>query len=676
LHDTAWLATVCGMNLLGHETSPYLLLHADNPVHWRPWGQAALAEAAQRDVPVLLSSGYAACHWCHVMARESFQDASTAALMNEKFVCVKLDREERPEIDALYQQALARMGEQGGWPLTMFVSPQGAPFFGGTYYPPERKFGRPSFKEILEAVSSAWRDRRGEVLGQGARLLESLAPRQAAAPVDPAWLRQAANGLLMATDPIAGGLDGAPKFPNAPLYRLIAWDAHRTGNADAADAVALLLDNLCQGGIHDHLAGGVARYSVDARWLVPHFEKMLYDNAQLLDLLTFAHAMPHAALYRARAEEIFGWLVREMTVEGGAFAATQDAESEHEEGKWAVWTAEEIDAALGADAALFKRVYGVRPQGNFEGKTILHRLASMAYPHPQEALLASCREKLLRIRDARPQPRRDDKVLADWNGLMIAALARAGVVFGHADWIAAAARAFAAIATQLHAGGGKLFHGTRAGQAKHAGVLEDYGAMAGAAIALFEATGDGDYLTQAEAWLATVARDFADGTGAYLAAAQDAPDVPLRQRHGTDHATPSGNGLVADAMARLWLVTFDTRHHDACAALIAAFGQEITRGPHAHAYLLCAADLLAHGVSVVVSPGEGADALADAAARLADPAIVITRLTGAPLPENHPAAGKGPVSGRAAAYVCTAGTCQAPVTDPGALAEAVRRARA
>ncbi len=664
------------MNQLGHETSPYLLLHADNPVHWRPWGPDALAEAAQRDVPVLLSSGYAACHWCHVMARESFQDAATAALMNANFVCVKLDREERPEIDALYQQALARMGEQGGWPLTIFLSPQGAPFFGGTYYPPERKYGRASFKEILDAVSTAWRDRRGEVLGQGARLLESLAPRPAAGAVDPAWLRQAANGLLMATDPIAGGLDGAPKFPNAPLYRLIAWDAHRTGNADAADAVALLLDNLCQGGIYDHLAGGVARYSVDARWLVPHFEKMLYDNAQLLDLLGFAHAMPHGALYRARAEEIVGWLTREMLAEGGAFAATQDAESEHEEGKWAVWTSDEIDAALGADAALFKRVYGVRPQGNFEGRTILHRLASMAYPHPQEAVLDVCRAKLLRIRDARPQPRRDDKVLADWNGLMIAALARGAVVFGHAEWIAAAQRAFAAVTRLLDAGDGKLFHGYRAGAAKHAGVLEDYGAMAGAAIALFEATGTQDYLRHAEAWLATVAENFSDGTGAFLAAPHDAPDVPLRQRHGTDHATPSGNGLAADALTRLWLLTFDPRHRDACHSLINAFGQEIRRAPHAHAWLLCAADLLAHGVSVVISSGEGAAALADAAARLADPALVITRLSGAALPDGHPAVGKGPVDGRAAAYVCTAGTCQAPIADPALLAEAVRRARA
>jgi hypothetical protein len=663
------------MNLLAAETSPYLLLHAANPVHWRAWGPDALAEAARRDVPILLSSGYAACHWCHVMARESFEDEATAGLMNAAFVCVKLDREERPDIDALYQQALARLGEQGGWPLTIFLSPEGAPFYGGTYYPPERRYGRPAFREILDAVGSAWRDKRTAVLGQGAQLLALLAPPpRAPQALDAALLAPAANLLVQATDPIAGGLEGAPKFPNAPIFRLLAWHAARTGDADARDAVHLLLDNLCQGGIFDHLGGGVARYAVDARWLVPHFEKMLYDNAQLLELLALNHAAPHGGLYRARAEETVGWLLREMLAEGAAFAATLDAESEHEEGKFYVWQDSEIDAALGEDAALFKRVYGVRPQGNFEGKTILHRLASTAHPHPQEGRLAEARATLLRLREGRVRPNRDDKVLADWNGLMIAALARAGIVFGHPHWIEAAGTAFAFIARAMDAGDGKLFHSFRAGQARHAGMLDDYGAMAGAAIALFEATGEDAYLAHARTWLDTVARNFSDGAGGYFSAAADAPDVPARQRGAADNATPSGNGLVADALARLWLISFDPALHARCEALLAAFGAEAARSPAAHPYLLCAAGLLANGRSVVVSAGEGAADLADAAMRLADPSIVVTRLSGAALPADHPAASKGPVDGRAAAYVCTAGTCQAPVTDPAALARAARAA--
>jgi uncharacterized protein YyaL (SSP411 family) len=674
--STIRLIGLNAMNQLAAETSPYLLLHAGNPVHWCAWGPAALAEAARRDVPVLLSSGYAACHWCHVMARESFQDASVAALMNEKFVCVKLDREERPDIDALYQQALARMGEQGGWPLTMFVSPRGEPFFGGTYYPPDRRYGRPAFREILEAVSDAWATKRESVLHQGRQLLAALAPPpKPAQAIDPALLEPAGKLLVGATDPIAGGLEGAPKFPNAPIFRLLWWHAVRNQDPDARDAVALLLDNLCQGGIYDHLGGGIARYAVDARWLVPHFEKMLYDNAQFLDLLALAHALPHGPLYRARAAETVGWLLREMLAEGSAFAATLDAESEHEEGKFYVWQADEIDAVLGAEAALFKRVYGVRPQGNWEGKTILHRLAAMAFPHPQEPALDAAREKLFRAREPRIRPARDDKVLADWNGMMIAALARAAIAFDRPEWLLPARTAFDVVATRMDAGDGRLFHGFRAGKARHAGLLEDSAAMALAAIGLFEATGEPALLDHAAAWLDAAVRDFADGAGGYFTAAAGSPDVPARQRGAADNATPSGNGMMADALARMWLLTFDDRWRVLAEQLLAAFGAEVRRNPAAHPWLLCAADLLAHGVSVVVSAGDGAGALADAAARLSDPALVVTRVSSAVLPPQHPAQGKGPVAGRAAAYVCTAGVCQAPVTDAAELAASVQAAR-
>ena len=663
------------MNLLGAESSPYLLLHAANPVHWRPWGETALAEARRRDVPVLLSSGYAACHWCHVMARESFEDAATAALMNAKFVCVKLDREERPDIDALYQQALARMGEQGGWPLTMFISPDGAPLFGGTYFPPERRHGRPAFREVLEAVGNAWQGKRRELLAQGAAMLHALAPApRAEGGIDADLLAPVAGLLVGATDPVAGGLEGAPKFPNAPIFRLLAWHAARHADPDARDAVALLLDHLCQGGIYDHLGGGIARYSVDARWLVPHFEKMLYDNAQLLDLLASAHAYPNAALYRARADETVCWLLREMQAEGGAFAASLDAESEHEEGRFYVWQAAAIDAALGPAAALFRRAYGVRAQGNWEGRTILHRLGAISYPHPEEERLAGARAVLFRHRETRPRPARDAKLLADWNGLVIAALARGATVFDRPEWLAAAERAFAFLERALDAGTGRLFHSFHQGRAKHAGLLEDYGAMAGAAIALFEATGRAELLDRAAAWLATVDHGFADGAGGFYTAAA-APDVPARQRGAADNATPSGNGLVADASARLWLLIFDARHRVRAEAVLAAFGTEVRKNPAAHPWLLCAADLLANGVAVVVSDGEGAAALADAASRLGDPALVVTRPGAGKLPETHPASGKGPAARRAAAHVCTAGSCQLPAIDVASLAAAVRAAR-
>ncbi|WP_048863257.1 thioredoxin domain-containing protein, partial [Acidisphaera rubrifaciens] len=423
-------------NLLRDAASPYLLQHADNPVHWRVWGPDALAEAQALDRPILLSVGYAACHWCHVMAHESFEDAETAALMNALYVNIKVDREERPDIDHLYMSALHVLGEQGGWPLTMFLTPEGDPFWGGTYFPPTPRWGRPSFRQVLEGVAAAYHDKKDSIRHNTDMLRGALAAQAALRPgegIGPAALDAAGARLLGMTDRDQGGMRGAPKFPNPPIFRFLFQNDHRIGGTEGRAAVHLLLRRMSQGGIYDHLGGGYARYSTDGVWLVPHFEKMLYDNAQILELLALAHADAPDPLYPARAEETVGWMERDMTAAAdadgrAAFAASEDADSEGEEGRFYVWTEDEIAALLGADAAAFARAYDVQPGGNWEGHTILHRVTPPGTPD-EEARLAACRRRLLHARSARVRPGRDDKVLTDWNALAISGLVRAAAVF-------------------------------------------------------------------------------------------------------------------------------------------------------------------------------------------------------------------------------------------------------
>src|SRR5271165_717210 len=380
-------------NRLGAETSPYLLQHAENPVDWRPWGAEALAEAAAGNRPILLSIGYAACHWCHVMARESFEDADTAALMNRYFVPIKVDREERPDIDSLYMNALHALGEQGGWPLTMFAAPDGSPFWGGTYFPPEPRWGRPSFRQVLAGISEAYHTDHEMVAKNTTALRQVLARMSSVNPGDlpmPVHLDTVAAALLRLNDPEHGGLRGAPKFPNPPIFRFLWQNAFRTGTAEGQEALHLMLQRMSQGGIYDHLGGGYARYSTDAIWLVPHFEKMLYDNAQLLELLALAHAHRPDPLYAQRAEETVGWMVRDMTAERmpgrAAFAASEDADSEGEEGRFYVWTETEVDALLGDASTAFKRAYDVTPGGNWEGHTILRRITPGGSAEEEAAL--------------------------------------------------------------------------------------------------------------------------------------------------------------------------------------------------------------------------------------------------------------------------------------------------
>ncbi len=660
-------------NRLGEETSPYLLQHRDNPVHWQPWGEATLAAAKAADKPVLLSIGYAACHWCHVMAHESFEDPAIAGRMNELFVNIKVDREERPDLDQVYQHALALMGEQGGWPLTMFLTPDGEPFWGGTYFPPEQRWGRPGFLQVLEAISEAYTGKRDDVAKNVTTLRDALQrlgePHQGGI-ITRHQLDPIAERLLRETDQINGGIGTAPKFPQSGIFELLwrAWK--RTRQPPYRDAVLKALDAMCQGGIYDHLGGGFARYSTDARWLAPHFEKMLYDNAELVNLLTLVWQETRNPLYRERIEETLGWVAREMLTPGGGFASSLDADSEHEEGKFYVWSEAEIDAVLGERAALFKRFYDVTPQGNWEGHTILNRIALPALAdEATEHELAACRALLLQARAARVRPGWDDKVLADWNGLMIAAMAGAGIVFARPEWIATARAAFDFICAEMAAPDGRLLHSWRAGRARHPASVDDYANLCRAALALHEATGGDALIDRVRDWLAILDRHYRDpSSSAYFFSADDTPALIARAKTAADAATPAGNGTLVGVMARLAILTGDESYRRRGEAIVATFSGELGRNFFPLATLLNNAELLAEPVQVVVA-GAAGDAGFEALRRAAYSASLPNRIVSAAppgheLPADHPAQGKGLVAGRAAVYVCVGPVCSLPLTDP------------
>jgi len=658
-------------NLLGEATSPYLLQHAGNPVHWRPWGPEVLAEAKMRDCPILLSIGYAACHWCHVMAHESFENAETAGRMNALFVNVKVDREERPDIDHIYMTALHAMGEQGGWPLTMFLDPEGRPFYGGTYWPPEPRWGRPSFGQVLDSVAAAWRTRRATMEENGAAMEEHLAKLSAPSPgraLAPDDLTRVGDRLLGAIDPLHGGVGTAPKFPNAPIFRFFWNETFRRRDERFGDAVRALVEALNAGGIYDHLGGGYARYSTDAEWLVPHFEKMLYDNAQILELLALVHAHWPDPVFAERARETVGWLNREMRV-AEAYAASLDADQDGEEGAFYVWREAEIDAALGEASPAFKAAYDVRPGGNWEGRTVLRRIAPRGSPD-EEAALAEARAKLFALREARARPARDDKVLADWNGLAIAALARASAVFGEPKWFDDARRAYYFILRVLRSDDDGLLHAWRAARPGARALLDDYASMARAALALFEGSGYPDELETARRLAQEALDRFGDGEGGVYLTAADAADVPgARPRHAHDGATPSGVGLLLEVFARLWHLTGEPRWREAADGLTRAFSGA-PEGIGGSPLLLMGADWLERGGSVVVDgrlDDPLAQALAMAARRAPDPSLTVLRLDRRIWP-NGPPRGGLPRSASPVAMLCHGQTCSLPAATPEALA--------
>jgi len=674
-------------NMLAEETSPYLLQHKDNPVHWRPWNSITLALARREGKPILLSVGYAACHWCHVMAHESFEDDAIAGVMNELFINIKVDREERPDIDAIYQSALAMMGEHGGWPLTMFLTPDGEPFWGGTYFPAAARYGRPAFPDILKGVAEAFKTGNESITKNVAALrdgLKRLAKPEGGGELSIEKLNQVAAMALHSIDPLRGGTEGAPKFPQPAFFQFL-WRAYvRTGSPMFRDAVTVTLDHLCQGGIYDHLGGGFARYSTDVDWLVPHFEKMLYDNALLIELLTDAWQATRNPLYAARVSETVAWALSDMrSAEKGpfAFVSALDADSEGEEGKYYVWSEAEIDEILGKDAELFKQTYDVAGGGNWEGANILNRSAVLQLGPPDvEEKFRKCRDRLLKARAKRVAPQRDDKVLADWNGLMIAALAKAGAAFDAPEWIAAAEQVFTFVRdnmTKDDKSGGRLGHTWCAGKLRHPAVVDDYANMARAALVLLGVTGKADYLAHAQAWVKTADAHYwdADGKG-YFLGADDTADVIARSKPVHDNAVPSGNGIMAEVLARLYHLTGDAAVRDRADVLFHAVAAKETRQLIHQPTLLGAFELLETGQQVVIV-GDDDPATYKLCRAVFDAGLVnrtIARVApGAELPAGHPAHGKGLVKGRPAAYVCAGRTCGLPVTDAAALARDLAR---
>ena len=654
-------------NRLAQETSPYLLQHKDNPVDWWAWGPEALAEAKRSERPILLSVGYAACHWCHVMAHESFEDAATAHVMNDLFVNIKVDREERPDIDQIYMAALHHLGEHGGWPLTMFLTSDGEPIWGGTYFPKTSRYGKPAFVDVLREIARLFREEPQKIENNRSALMAQLnaAARQSGtATIGSAELDSAARQLGGLIDPVNGGTRGAPKFPQAALFELLWRGGLRTGEARYFAAVEITLDHICEGGIYDHLGGGFSRYSVDERWLVPHFEKMLYDNAQLLELLAVAHQRSGKPLYRQRARETVAWLEREMTTAEGAFSASLDADSEGEEGKFYVWSYDDILKELGADdGAFFARHYDVTPDGNFEGHNILNRLKPQPRSDEDEARLAALRAKLLAVRGSRVRPGLDDKVLADWNGLMIAALANAGLLLNEPSWLDMAARAFDFVARTMTRGD-RLGHSWRQGKLKFPGLASDFAAMIRAALALYEATGQKDYLDRALAWQHALDRDYANAeTGAYYLTAADAEGLVVRPAATTDEATPNHNAVAAQNLIRLAVLAGDDRWREKADRLIAGIAPLAVENLYMHMALLNALDLRLRAAQIVVT-GEGARRRRTAR-RGPRPALSRShrapRPLGDALPASHPARDKIKAASEPQAFVCVGETCSLPV---------------
>jgi uncharacterized protein len=662
-------------NRLADSTSPYLLQHADNPVDWWPWSPEAFAAARRRDVPVLLSVGYAACHWCHVMAHESFEDPDTAALMNEHFVSIKVDREERPDVDAIYMDATQAMTGHGGWPMTVFATPDGEPFFCGTYYPPTPRPGMASFRQVLTAVAEAWQERRDAVRRSGAEVVRQLTERSGGFGDRPAPsaddLTGAVEVLAEEYDAESGGFGGAPKFPPSMTLEQLLRHHARTGSATALRMVEGTTDAMARGGMYDQLGGGFARYSVDARWVVPHFEKMLYDNALLLRLYTHCWRSTGSMLARRAAHETADWIVRDLRTAEGGFASALDADSEGVEGKYYVWTRAELHDVLGVDDGDWAaEVFGVTDEGTFEhGMSVLQLRADPE----NRARYAAVRARLLAARAERVPPSRDDKVVAAWNGLAIAGLAEAGALFERPDLIEAAVDA-ARLLVDLHLRDGRLLRTSRGGRpGRNAGVLEDYGDVAEGFLTLYAVTGDETWLNRAGELLDVVLAHFADGRGGFYDTADDAERLVRRPQDPTDNATPSGQHAVAGALLSYGAYTGSARHLEAAEGALGAAQALARRYPRAAGWGLAVAEALADGPREVAVVGPLDDpatrTLHLTALRGTAPGAVVAlgdpaRVSGVPLLQDRPLVGRRP-----AAYVCRGFVCELPTTDPTKLAE-------
>ncbi|MHB8575583.1 MAG: thioredoxin domain-containing protein [Dehalococcoidia bacterium] len=680
------------MNRLADETSPYLLQHAHNPVDWYPWGEEAFAKARAEDRPVLLSVGYSACHWCHVMERESFENEAVARIMNDNFVSIKVDREERPDVDQIYMGAVQALTGRGGWPMTVFLTPEARPFYGGTYYPPEDRHGLPGFPRVLTAIADAYRNRREEVLRGVGNLMEHLEQGQGQpaqqSPLSVELLDRAAQSLTQQYDARFGGFGGAPKFPPSMSLEFLLRCWHRTRDARTLAMVEHTLRQMAGGGMYDQLGGGFHRYSVDQYWLVPHFEKMLYDNALLARVYLLAYQATGKAEYRRVVEETIDWVLREITDQCGGFYSTLDADSEGEEGKFYVWTPSEVEQALGpADAPAFMTFYDVTPEGNFEQQNILHvsrepdlpaRDSGMG-PTALEALLARGRQKLLDARAKRVRPGMDDKVLTAWNGLMLRALAEAARVLERDDYRAAAERNAEFVMVDLRQGD-RLLRSWKDGRAKLNGYLEDYAAYADGLVALYEATFEPRWLSEARALAdAIMSRFWDDERQAFYDTASDHETLIVRPRDFFDNATPAGNSLAVDVLLRLASLTGADAYARRAEAAIAPLAEVASRHTNGFGRLLCAADFQLAPVKEVVIIGREDDPATRALLRAVFTPYLPHKVVAGATPGDSDAVAatplledRGLVGSRPAAYVCEHFVCRMPVTDAEALARELR----
>ena len=685
-------------NRLAGETSPYLLQHAHNPVDWYPWGGEALERARVEDRPIFLSIGYAACHWCHVMERESFEDPGTAAYLNASFVSIKVDREERPDLDAIYMQAVQALTGSGGWPMSVFLTPDGRPFYGGTYFPNTRRHGLPSFRDVLEGVADGWRDQRADVERAGTGLASRLAPTtrlgDGPAPADPSILDGAVAALEAGFDPVNGGWGTPTKFPQPMALEFLLRRA-AAGDDRALALARRTLDQMAAGGIHDQLGGGFSRYATEPTWLVPHFEKMLSDNGQLARVYFHAWQLTREPGYLDVARSTLDFVAREMTLPDGVFAASLDADTDGEEGATYAWMAGEVSEALeaagrGADVELFAAAYDVTQGGNWEGRTILRRVATDAGLAARTGLpedqvrdrLAEARTVLLAMRDRRPQPARDDKALAGWNGLMLAAFADAATALTRqADAaLADAGRRYREIAERagerllavLPDEHGRLRRSWKDGQARHAGTLEDHACLADGLLALHEATGNERWFTAACALAETVLAHFVDPEGGFFDTADDAETLVARPRSLEDNALPSGNAMAVLVLLRLAALTGDGRYADAAEVALGLVGTAPARYPTAFAQWLLALDWRAGPVDEIALVGAPDD---PRLGRLLDVARAGYRPRQVIAVAPDPASSEVPllqarftIRGLPTAFVCRGFACRQPVTEPEALA--------
>jgi uncharacterized protein len=704
-------------NRLARETSPYLRQHADNPVDWRPWSDDALEEARATDRPILLSIGYSACHWCHVMERESFADPGVAELMNRGFVNVKVDREERPDVDTIYMRAVQALTGGGGWPLTVFLTPDGRPFYGGTYFPPEPRHGLPSFRQVLEATLRAWEERRSDVDGAASEItgildranrISPLAGDEADVPgLDRSLTEAAARALLARLDPAHGGFGSAPKFPQPSVIDFLLAHHARTapdaGGSPALDAALLTLRAMARGGIRDHLGGGFHRYAVDARWLVPHFEKMLYDNALLAGSYLRAFQLTGEPVLEEVARETLDYLLADLRSPEGGFYAARDADSEGEEGRFYLWTRDEVDALLGeAESELFRRCYDVSSSGNFEGRNILH------LPHDLEVIargvettpdalrerLARDRKVLFEARARRVHPARDSKILAGWNGLALRSLAEAGAALDEPHYLDAAREGTTWLLEALRPGGRLLHQVPGEGGRRIFAFLEDLASLGNACLSLHEATLEPRWLDESEAMAREIEERFREPESKLLYdTPTDGESLVVRPREVMDNAVPAGGSLAAELFLRLGRLLGRQEWTRAAEALVERERPGLVRMPSGFGHLLQVAEAIVRPpveVALVgaapsgeggADPGlggadPGLDTLLRETHRPFLPGRVVTgRHAAGPAPDTPLLEGRGPVDGKAAAYVCRNHACRAPVTSPRELAEALHEAR-